>query len=367
MPDDKFLDYYINMSEKFSPNNSSYVVFSETQNLKFIKSDNPNLIQINNLKQSYIELAKYTENVSVIIFHSFVDLHYEFVNNLDKNIIKVWIFWGHEGYGAIPSSSYTSLRSSKLLFPKSINGILSFWKEYLLSYTLTKQNKLRRLLIKKMDYCATWVDGDQKLAKKINKQIQKLYFCYYTRELMNFERLNVMTINRDRIFLGNSGNHSNNHIEALNFLYENNFSGEIICPLSYSGSEIYVKAIIEKGKTMFGDRFIPLLDFIPLQEYQEIINSCGIVWMNHFRQQAAGNLFAAFCSGKLVVLNDKNPMQQTFKKWGLYFVTSNELFLSNDLDIKSIGNNRDIILEKVTIDANKHFFEEILKLNDLRI
>ncbi|PBJ13874.1 TDP-N-acetylfucosamine:lipid II N-acetylfucosaminyltransferase [Flavobacterium sp. ACN6] len=366
MPDDKFLDYYIDISEKLCPEKSSYVVFSDKEELNFIKSKNPNLVKISNSQQSYLKLSKFFENVSVVIFHSFIDLHLEFINEIPENIVKVWLFWGHEGYGALPSSRYTKINSGKLLYPHTLFGKLRFWKDYILNYYLSENNRLNRSIIKKMDYCATWVDRDYDLAKIINQKIKRLYFSYYSNELMGLDKILETPINKNRVLLGNSGNHSNNHIEALELLHKKKFSGEIICPLSYSGSNTYIRAIEKKGYQMFNKNFIPLLDFMPLHEYQDVLNSCGIVWMNHIRQQAAGNLFAAFCTKKIVVLDEENPMIKTFEDWGLHFLKTNKLDQLDNLDIRPFEKNRDIILSKIVIKANEEFFVEIEKMIELK-
>jgi hypothetical protein len=356
MPDDKFLDYFISMSEKFIPEMSSYLVFTNSDQLKSVKSVNPNLIVLSENSDSYSSLAKKINKNNVIVFHGFNSFHKEFIENLSSSVKKIWMFWGYEGYAAIPITKYILPASIRKVFPDGFFGSIRFSRYYLLNLFVNNSNRISRDLIQSMDYCVTWVDKDVELAKKFNPSIKSMYFNYYSKELMNFEEIKSIPINRNRILLGNSANHSNNHVEALKDLYKINYSGEIICPLSYSGEGFYVENLVKLGKKMFGDRFIPLLNFISLQEYQQIINSCGIVWMNHIRQQAAGNLFAAFCSGKIVVIDERNPMIETFSNWGLHFFKKQDLFNLKAVNEKSLEKNRDIILNKIVIDANKEFF-----------
>ena len=47
MPDDKFLDYYIEMSEKFLPGESTYLFFKDDAPFKFVKS-------LNNILPSFL-------------------------------------------------------------------------------------------------------------------------------------------------------------------------------------------------------------------------------------------------------------------------------------------------------------------------
>ena len=222
---------------------------------------------------------------------------------------------------------------------------------------LLNTNNEARNIIRQMDFCGTWVDADYLLAKRYNPQLKPLYFNYYTKELMHFDKMPVQAINYNNLLLGNSGAPTNNHIEALKYLYKIKYKGEIVCPLSYSGSESYVQNVCSLGAKLFGSKFTPLIEFMPLNEYQEIINRCGIVWMNHKRQQAAGNLLFLFMAQKIVVTDKNSPLNITFNNWGLTFFDKsilNKLQTVSDIDLK---HNRDIILQKVSISENEAFFK----------
>ncbi len=93
-------------------------------------------------------------------------------------------------------------------------------------------------------------------------------------------------------------------------------------PLSYGGSEAYIQSIIQIGYKLFEDKFHPIEDFIPLAKYQELLNKCGIVWMNHIRQQGAGNIFAAIYMGKKIILNPQSNLYKTLISWGVKVNTS---------------------------------------------
>jgi hypothetical protein len=362
MPDEKFLDYYIKMSNFFLPNESSYIIYSNNLQLKYVVSEDNNIIIIKNDIDSFSNILKFVSEKSTVIFHGFINSQSHFLEGLPKTVKKVWLFWGYDGYGAVPSSKYFKWDSYILTFPNSIINKLKFMLVFGYNYFLRSHNKKAIELIRKMDYCATWIDKDYQLAKKYNENIKRLYFNYYTKEFLNFEDLKFNNANRKRIFLGNSANHTNNHVQALEYLYKKSYDGEIICPLSYGGEETYINSIINIGKRLFNNQFIPITSFMSLDKYQDLINSCGIVWMNHLRQQAAGNLLVSFCSGKIVVLDSNNPMSETFKKWGLFFYEKEDIFNSQIIDEKILSNNRKIILEKVSIEANRFFFDEIHKL-----
>jgi len=110
------------------------------------------------------------------------------------------------------------------------------------------------------------------------------------------------------ILVGNSASPTNNHVEAFELLKNLDMSNrKIIVPLSY-GSPLYAQHISALGKSLFGDAFIPLVNFMPLDQYNSIIANCGTVVMNHVRQQAVGNICSAIYKGATVLLRPENPV-----------------------------------------------------------
>lgn len=362
MPDDKFLDYYIIMSEKFLPGKASFIVLSETQELVHIKQKNANLQVLIRNDEAYKKLIKNISQTHVVVFHSFQITWAPLIYAIPSQIKRVWLFWGYEGYDTIPKANFLDWKSNYAMYSKSLMGALRFSYNRLKVNFILKRNDEARKIISKMDYCATWVDADYLFAKKFNPHLKFLQFNYYTKELMNFEEIPVQAINHNRILLGNSGASTNNHIEALQYLHKIKYGGEIFCPLSYNASENYLMNVCLFGDKLFGSRFIPLKNFMPLNEYQEIINSCGVIWMNHKRQQAAGNLLFLFMAQKIIITDGRSPLNITFKKWGLNFFNREILKNLTAVSEKDLERNRQIILERITINENEPFFNA---LNDM--
>jgi len=365
MPDDKFLDYYIQMSEKFIPGKSSYIVFSDNEQLRFIKTQSPDLIILTRTEPNFQEVLEKLKDVKVVIFHSFQNSLYSFIQKVPKSIKKIWVFWGFDGYGALPKNSFLRTLSSLASYKKSIVGYVKFGLNLIMGSVVTKSNKRAREIIRQMDYCATWIDADYELAKTFNSQIKHLPFNYYTRELMETDSADVEKINVNKLLLGNSASPNNNHIEALKYLGKIKFKGEIVCSLSYSGTKTYVDNVCKLGEQLFGANFIPLRDFMPLNEYHEIINSCGVVWMNHKRQQAAGNLLVSFIGQKIIIVDSINPMKTTFSRWGLTLFDKTILTNLGSVSSDSLIKNREIVNQKMTINQNEFFFNTIVELQAL--
>ena len=359
LPDDKFLDYYIMMSEIYLPKQSSYLVLSETSKLKYIKSDNSEIVILKKNPDAFNQILNEISDNSVIIFHSFSLKYKEFIFSIPDSCKKIWLFWGFDGYSAMPKTQFLKKETNRAMYSRNLRGYFQYAASRLKGKVITNHNKEPREIISKMDYCATWVDKDFLLVKKINPNLGRLYFNYYTKELMELENLNNTRLNFENLLLGNSGAPTNNHIEAFNFLSKIGFKGNIYCPLSYGGGEQYLKNVCELGNRLFGNNFKPILNFLPLQEYQNLISSCGIIWMNHIRQQAAGNLLTAFTTQRIVITDKDNPLNSNFDKWDITYYSSDILTDLDRVKEEELRQNKNKILSKLGMESNKEFFLKI--------
>lgn len=359
MHDNKFLDYYINMSERFIPGQSSYIIFTENIPFRFIKSDSSNIIRVSEKIEMSKELLNKLADVEVAIFHNLSVNQDNLLNSLPKRTTKIWMFWGSDGYITRKKKDYIGSYTSRLRFENTAKGMLYWLKN--ISYTdriISSAGQKHLGMIRSMDYCATWVEQDYLLAKKINPKIKYLYYTYYTEGLMKFPTARKINIRLQSLMLGNSGSEYNNHADALYYLKSINFVGKIYCPLSYSGSNIYRTNIEKLGSDLFGDNFIAMKNFINLKDYQAILNSCDVIWMNHIRQQAAGNIFAALATGKVVILDERNPMLSTLRNWGMK-IFSKDILLTKEIDEGGLNLNENIKMI-LTIEKNKSFFDLLL-------
>ena len=367
MPDDKFIDNYIHMYNKFIERriSSSHLVFYEGKSPHYVKSEDRNLKFLKRTRDNYdLVLNNLDKNVKAVIFHSFNLKQTKLIQNIPAHIKKIWIFWGHEGYAVVNKFHYLDKASYLANFENRNIGLVNLVKEKLVSVLgISGKARVSRDIIKEMDYCATWIKDDFSLVHKVNPKMKYLYFSYFHTGLFEKEMRNFdYTKESRKILLGNSASPNNNHIDALNFLNKINFKGTIIVPLSYGGNNNYVEKIIELGKKLFKSDFKPLVEFMSLDEYVKIVNDCDIVWMNHIRQQAAGNLLNSFYFKKIVILNDKSYFRNTFLEWKLKFYERNILKNLELIDITDLENNHDIIDEKVSIEMNKPFFQQISQL-----
>lgn len=130
----------------------------------------------------------------------------------------------------------------------------------------------------------------------------------------------------DDVLVGNSATLANNHFETLALLANQDLAGRrVIVPLSYGDDPGYADAVSEAGYELIGSAFVPLRDFMPLDEYQSVIAGCSAVVMGHKRQQGIGNIAAAMWRGARVFLDDRNPTTSFVRTRGGVISTLSEL------------------------------------------
>ena len=92
--------------------------------------------------------------------------------------------------------------------------------------------------------------------------------------------------------------------------------------------------MIEKGKSLFGARFEPLLEFMPLDDYLLWMETVDIAILPSSRQHGMGNLVNLLGSGKKVFIDDSVSTWSFFKRLGVSLYSLEELeftALNNDI------------------------------------
>ena len=189
------------------------------------------------------------------------------------------------------------------------------------------------------------------MVKKWYKTQGKIHNCFmYSgnlfKEISIFNKGNSeSTIN---IMIGNSADPSNNHIEILLELSKFKEKDIIIyAPLSYSDIT-NAKLVAEKGKVMFGDKFIPLTEFMDNEKYIQFLNNIDVAVFAHNRQQAMGNIISLLGMGKKVY------MRKDITPWALFSDIGVKVFDFDNIDLVTINNK----VKKENVKIIKSYFSE---------
>lgn len=365
MPDEKFIDYFIEQCEEVKHRESEYWVTVNSSKDELIHIKSPLIKKIEWSKKNILCLIDHVNLYEKLFLHSFFigNLNF-FLKNVRKDLEIVWIFWGADGYRYTPwekrwylpltwKYKKSAYKLNKNIIKNSFYALNTFRKRWL-------RSRSTRELIKRVNICATWIRYDYYLIRHVNPKMQWMYYAYYTTEQMGLENSVHYPLNFNRLWLGNSATDTNNHLDALQFLKDIQWDGDIIVPLSY-GSPSYAETISTFGKELFGAKFLPISELLPLDQYHKLMNSCGIVWMNHIRQQAAGNTLAALYLGKAVIMNKENNLYKTLSDWGIYFIEEEAIVGGITKQNESLlARNRSIISEHFSKIKNFESLRNIL-------
>jgi hypothetical protein len=167
-----------------------------------------------------------------------------------------------------------------------------------------KNEVLRRAVIQRLGYLISGVPGDVSLARKWYGA-RGIYLDSFVYPSNVFTERVFPSVRNDSamVLVGNSSDPSNNHLSIFNQLSklpDKDF--KIICPLSYGDSD-YRKKVVAAGREIFGDRFMAIMDFLPREDYLQILSGVDIAIFGFRRQQAMGNIIALLGMSKMVVMN----------------------------------------------------------------
>jgi hypothetical protein len=393
--DDKFVDAAISIMEYSHPNESEYYVIKNDENdFNYVKSGIVKRLKLT-LDKDYSDFIKELKNkkTQVVFLHALDFYKQKMVLLLPEKIVKVWLIWGYDLYGnwqlfndkLYEKKTFQALNLKKpSLKIQLINNSFSFW---LFDKTNKKAiwlpNKISNILksnfynifykaAEKIDIVIPVIKDEYVFIKKLKLQAKLGTFSYGTLEdlLKGNDIDNVL--NKSNILLGNSADPSNNHLDVFDKLRNFNFKDrKLFVPLSYGGTAEYKEKVIDSGKEIFGDSFVPLLDFMSLDKYNEILSSCGFAIFNHVRQQGVGNIVSMGHLGAKLFLNSKSPVLKYFSNLGMKIFdidTMNEFQLSENITNQELDINRMVLNNEYSKKAVNDKVLNLLKIvNELII
>jgi len=356
-PDEKSVDYVIENCEKLTPGEHIYALRNATIPLKFVKSS----LALTYSLEGLLELAT-NQEIQHIYLHFLKEDALDFVLKYKGKAKLTWVFWGADGYILPRLEAISTLPKSKQIDDKARNPFYFLGLKKLLLNIKSKRdvNKLTKAL-KKISYCATWVSGDIALIKPYAEHIKPIHFSNYSIHQLIDTRLELDIVQDNFILLGNSGYAPNNHIEGVEYLKSKGWNGRVLMPMAY-GNKKYIQATKQAIEDI-----IPALEtlesFLDKAAYHKLLSTAKVVFLNHTRQQAAGNALAALWYGIPIIMNAKSSLAQTFKAWGLTFYLDIEVDSISSitaLSDETIQRNRRILDEKMGETALKDMYRNLL-------
>ena len=357
--DEKFIDTAFEIYSRAFPGMNLFLILkSESEkDIKYLSQIDKYIFV--NTNTHFVDMVEdYTKDAKIIVFHGMNYFQSFLVHKLSKRAKKyVWSVYGAEVYnnnlivknGSLGSKTYKAFVFSYNKWLKDIFRSVY----YLLIRGKENPNRSVKKSFMKMDYASILYEEELMNYFKlgiVNSNINFLKFTYYPLEIVL--RKNSDFVNGANILIGNSASPTNNHLEAFELIENFDIKKfKILSPLSY-GSKQYANEIIKLGKQKFGDRFYPITKYMPLIDYQNILQGCGIVIMNHHRQQAVGNVINAVYLGAKVFLSEKNTLFHYLKRIGCYVYSIENDIVNGNYEIFSLLTSEQMIHNRsaVTIE-----------------
>lgn len=307
MQNDKFCAPFIDFFNTYFDNTKHLFIFhAHFWEKEFPIPQYENILNLDNIKEVDIDV----KSVEKIIFHGLfhpqaIDWLYSNPKFLQKSY---WCIWGGDLY-------CRHEESDKEIYVKSnFKGYLTSYDK---EYALNKYNFTGEVF---STNCIFPIKLE--MIKKIRQEKTKKDFI--------------------QIQINNSADQTT--LEILRYLEK--FKDEnlkIKTILSY-GKKEFIKEIITEGKKLFADKFEPITEYMPPEEYIKSLAQNDILILNQNRQQGIGNITASLCLGTKVFIRNN---VSTYK-----YLNENDFTIFDTLKIKDMDFNEFIANNKQSKQQN---------------
>ena len=333
--------------------NNRYYLISKTTNLTFLEKYN---IEIVSADQA-LKIIQDANNIDVICLHSLYSMPFSLIPRINEKVKVIWYLWGFDIYSnsfplrpLVPIKGRYAKETSTYLAKDRLLDVINKKVYYALSTIKHFKTPQSRLLeaVKRIDYFAGVFPSEHNLLKDYVKEYQAelTIHNYIHPHEFRLEDINEpVKISGHNILLGNSASLLGNHLDIMNQISKYvGRNDKIICPLSYAGTAEYKQAVIDKGKKLFGERFIALTEYLPLEEYTRVMQSCNRFVMGMKQQAATCNCLTSMWDGIKVYVPKDSENYRYYNSIGLKVYSIEEDFgRDTDDEYTHLENNRKII------------------------
>jgi hypothetical protein len=320
------------INEHFADGRHQFIIYGDVTEDDVPESSDTSVMPrvFNNI----VALTKAMNKAEKIIIHGLFNNHLLYLLAMQPWLLKkcYWVIWGGDLY--------------------IHNAPVKDWR-------WGKNEFFRRLVIKRMGHLVTYIKGDYDLATEWYGAKGQYHECFmYPSNLYKDYAVPDKQYSGFNILVGNSADLSNNHLEVFDKLEVfKDQDIKIYAPLSY-GNQAYAKKIIEEGKKKFGDKFKPLTDMMPFDQYLEFLGLIDVAIFNHKRQQAMGNTITLLGLGKTVYMRSDRTTWELFEDIDVKVFDVENIKLDL-LDEKIKKDNQEKIKKHFSIDNYKKQLQEL--------
>ena len=209
----------------------------------------------------------------------------------------------------------------------------------------------------------TQVKGDYEIIKNVFGAKGKYYDCFmYPSNLYKEIKLDFNKKNNNELYIqiGNSGQECNNHFQIFEKLKKYRDENiRLYCILSYGALPGYKEKVIKRGKEIFGDKFVPVVDFMKFEEYMKFLSNIDIAIFAHNMQKAVGNITSLLSMKKTIYMKETVTTYGMLQDLGIVVKSFNNFGDLKKLDEIILEKNKEIIKERF---SEKRLIEDLSNL-----
>lgn len=344
MYDEKIISRTITYFDEVLAGCNKYVVLTDYNNGKrMVTLDFPNILYTAYGSPDFWNFVGDTQKYKYVILHYLGEELVDFTNYAPCTDNFVWMVWGGDFYNSLLEHYGFKLYAYTVFLKK---GILRKYFPAIDRY-FSRRNIWKRIEAVKRIPTLTLLSGDYKVLRKYfpNYHPRRKDFFYYPVDDMVGASLLNKQVSANNIFVGNSASLTNNHRKVFEILSKYDLGDrKVITPLSY-GPDLGKEIALEWGEKLIKKNFYPLLDFMPLDEYNKLMLSANIFIYGNYRQEAFGNILVALYLGGIVVVYPRNPIVVDLKEKGFVFFFMKDLkkLLHYQLPNEVLRKNRELV------------------------
>lgn len=362
--DEKFIDGAISLFEEDRSVENMYVYYTDVVNTPFHYIKSEIVIQ-----RSLSLFRDDVKQFDVVYLHSLKSLPPEIIPQIPRDIKVVWFGWGWDMYEGkvpiIPIKLY--MPETAKVYNRCNGAIAQVLKQVRNKLLRVKEYSYFKQLLSRIDYFSGVFPYEYSLIQKEHPYFKAVKLDYYYGSTSFFipdvPDYHVQ-MGKKNIIIGNSSNPTNNHLDVLKILKNSKCSdfNSLIIPLSYGGDPDYVKIVKKSADKLFPNKVNALDNFLPLNEYFDLVKNCKTAIYAHERQQASDNIFMQILYGSRVFLSEHNLAFTFLRNLGLhiYSLQTDTHLLGEELSEKEVLENRTILSK---LYCSKSLIERVYEIN----
>lgn len=363
--DDKILPRMISQFEEVSPGNNVYLCViraCDNNDLRFLK-DNPHVIRSDSDEVGNIPWQR----IDKVCFHylSFSKIRYYWKLRFKYGLSGckvIWVIWSGDIYDILERRGFElySGNNSYLEIRRSKNENVSNRLRRAIAYYAQ-----RYFMDKQIDYIVCNSGEEFELFTRyvrFSRCKGLLKYNYYPLEDTLGSLIDKKT-DGDSIMIGNSASESNNHEYILEYIKDLDYGDRrIYVPLSY-GEDAEYKSIVEEKYSRLPNTTI-MKDFLPLEEYNNLLIGCSTFIYGSYRSEGWGNILLAMYLGGKVYVSEKSFLSRYLRTEGYTFFITEKIkeTFNTKLSDEEADNNRRIAMKTWSREQNRN---NIVKISSL--